>query len=159
MLNPDNADEEKDFTCDICNKEFSTLMGLLNHRWQTHQVICPTSLRTYTNQCPHCHSHLGTRCKVLKHIKERMACAYFVLQNITPMSLDEYRSNIHQLNSTSSLHDRLYIPRRGRIGEGVSQHVKPLDFMDEIEATGLACHPESPAALNVPCQLPADPQQ
>eukprot|EP00971_Amphidinium_carterae_P179421 3558653-Amphidinium_carterae.5 len=104
------------FTCDICHRQFASERGYYNHRRQSHDIFPPLCLRVTTTHCTACGSQLGTRNKVLKHLRERSFCAMHILHTVPPMSLTTYKNSIHQLNSLDTTFTRSTIPKRGRIG-------------------------------------------
>eukprot|EP00971_Amphidinium_carterae_P203668 4042119-Amphidinium_carterae.2 len=125
--------EQESFVCNLCEKSFATFVGFSNHRRQSHQIFSPVSLRLFNNTCPHCESHLGTRSKLHKHCRDRLECAFAIVQNVPPMTVDEYMSTIHERNGNDTTHTRLLIPRRGRIGSGqLSRPVVPIDYQEVI---------------------------
>eukprot|EP00971_Amphidinium_carterae_P096339 1906226-Amphidinium_carterae.1 len=116
--------------CPYCDRFFMPGRGLLAHKMKTHKVIPPLSLRTRSTNCLACGSQLGTRSRLLDHLRRKLSCALWTLDAVEPMTEAEYYASVSKLNAVDHLLDR-DLPRTGPIpmidGKFSSQCVAPLD--------------------------------
>eukprot|EP00971_Amphidinium_carterae_P328869 6460965-Amphidinium_carterae.1 len=123
---------EYDYDCNVCNRSFKSYTALATHKRAAHQLYNPLSLRISTTFCPACLSHLGTRAKVLLHLRDRLECSLIVLDSIPAPPLQSFLESLPRLNKLNTCHTRKLIPRRGRIptigGKPRSQAEKPAEF-------------------------------
>eukprot|EP00971_Amphidinium_carterae_P100880 1995901-Amphidinium_carterae.3 len=75
------------------------------------------ALRVTGTACPICGSEVGTREKVLDHLRVKPECALRVLHEIEPMSEEQYEEVVRDCNKKDTRFDRKCIPRSGPIGE------------------------------------------
>eukprot|EP00971_Amphidinium_carterae_P301278 5985833-Amphidinium_carterae.1 len=130
----DMEDEDRNIDglvpCPYCDRFFQPGRGLLAHKMKTHKVIPPLSLRTRSTNCLACGSQLGTRARLLDHLRRKLSCALWTLHTVEPMSESEYVASVSQLNAVDNLLDR-DLPRTGPIpmidGKFTSQCVAALD--------------------------------
>eukprot|EP00971_Amphidinium_carterae_P066482 1316618-Amphidinium_carterae.1 len=122
-------------SCPYCDKQCRPGRGLLAHKLKHHKIVPPMSLRTRSTSCVVCGSQLGTRARLLDHLRKKLSCLLWTLANVNPMTLDEYYTTVGQLNGVNNLLDRV-LPKTGPIPvverQFVSQAVAPLDpFSDD----------------------------
>eukprot|EP00971_Amphidinium_carterae_P160085 3173444-Amphidinium_carterae.1 len=85
------APDEHAHACPVCQKTFTTHASLCTHKMRAHDLIPPLSLRVKGTSCICCGSQLGTRVRLLNHLQERTSCGLYVISNVEPMDLDEYK--------------------------------------------------------------------
>eukprot|EP00971_Amphidinium_carterae_P334151 6469244-Amphidinium_carterae.1 len=120
------------FKCPECDRCFATNRAVATHKRQAHALFHPTSLRVTTTHCPICLSHLGTRARVLLHLRQRLECSLQLVHLYPSLPVEAFTQQLHSLNSVNTFHTRTHIPRRGRIptiaGRPRSQATKEVAF-------------------------------
>eukprot|EP00971_Amphidinium_carterae_P004905 98150-Amphidinium_carterae.2 len=130
------APHDRTHACPVCQKTFATNAGLCTHKMRAHDLIPPLSLRVRGTSCISCGSQLGTRVRLLNHLQERISCGLYVIANVEPMDLTEYRNSVSSLNAENNLLSR-ELPRTGPItltAQGyVSQPVIALNPFEDSD--------------------------
>eukprot|EP00971_Amphidinium_carterae_P137775 2730771-Amphidinium_carterae.1 len=107
-------DVQAGLQCLECLKTFGRPQDLSTHKMRSHGIIPPLALRTRTTTCKACGSQLGTRVRLLEHLRKKQSCGLWVLHNEPPMSAEDYSACISELNSVNELLTR-QVPRTGPI--------------------------------------------
>eukprot|EP00971_Amphidinium_carterae_P174056 3450117-Amphidinium_carterae.1 len=123
--------------CPYCEKKCQPGRGLLAHKLKVHQIVPPMALRVQSTGCLACGSQLGTRARVLDHLRKKLSCSLWTLHHLEPMTWLEYQASVRQLNEVDELHQRV-LPKTGPIpwiqGRYESQSVVPINpFIDASE--------------------------
>eukprot|EP00971_Amphidinium_carterae_P089785 1777706-Amphidinium_carterae.1 len=122
--------------CPYCEQKCQPGRGLLAHKLKTHQIVPPMALRTRSTTCSACGSQLGTRARVLDHLRKKLSCALWTLHHSEPMSWTEYQESVSRLNDVDELQQRV-LPKTGPIplvqGKYESQSVIPINPFNEFE--------------------------
>eukprot|EP00971_Amphidinium_carterae_P104622 2071907-Amphidinium_carterae.3 len=112
MVEPDDR-----FVCDICGRRCANGTGLGAHKRLTHGVYNPIALRVFGTACPICGSEVGTREKVLDHLRLKAECAMRVLHELPAVSAEEYADKVREENKKDTRFLRQHIPRSGPIND------------------------------------------
>eukprot|EP00971_Amphidinium_carterae_P185817 3689180-Amphidinium_carterae.1 len=132
---PEEDDDDNDlpFECHICHRRFKQWGGLSTHKRRSHNLISPLVLRVKGTQCTICKSYLGTRRHLIEHLNKRLYCAFNTIEEITPMTAEEYHRDVHTLQATTTSLSRPMAPRTGPIrtidGVPQSQQAPPINPM------------------------------
>eukprot|EP00971_Amphidinium_carterae_P007626 150964-Amphidinium_carterae.1 len=134
---PDEVEEQVNdqlVECPYCDQKCQPGRGLLAHKLKTHQIVPPMALRARSTTCTACGSNLGTRARLLDHLRRKLSCALWTLHYCEPMTWLEYQESVHRLNDVDELQQRV-LPRTGPIplvqGRYESQSVIPVNPFTE----------------------------
>eukprot|EP00971_Amphidinium_carterae_P348548 6490553-Amphidinium_carterae.2 len=116
--------------CPYCDQQCKGGRGLLAHKLKTHRIVPPLALRTRGTTCLACGSPMGTRSRLLDHLRRKLSCSLWTIHYVEPMGLEEYFSTVADLNNVDELRTR-DLPRTGPIpligGRFQSQCVQSMD--------------------------------
>eukprot|EP00971_Amphidinium_carterae_P284629 5651061-Amphidinium_carterae.1 len=111
----DHPNFDGDHYCHLCFKYFALTASLLSHKQRSHNIHSPYGTRVLTVNCPTCNSQPSTRHELLRHLSRRPECGLPILEQVTPLTSDEYNQVSAQLYINHNNLNRTKVPKRGRI--------------------------------------------
>eukprot|EP00971_Amphidinium_carterae_P221330 4393973-Amphidinium_carterae.1 len=114
FLDMEQPDPEETLQCPYCDQQCKGGRGLLAHKLKTHRIVPPLALRTRGTVCLSCGSQMGTRARLLDHLRRKLSCALWTTHHVEPMSSEDYYATVADLNTVDELGTR-DLPRTGPI--------------------------------------------
>eukprot|EP00971_Amphidinium_carterae_P309969 6159781-Amphidinium_carterae.1 len=122
----------RQFICSLCPFKAKNAAGLAMHARRKHGLQTPHSLRLRSAVCPACDIPWETRHRALDHLKNSKRCGLYVLENIEPMSSEEFALVLERERGANYAWSRRTTPKPGPKPPG---YKPPLNVVAPLFAT------------------------